>query len=233
MKTKALVIFSGGQDSTTCLYWALDRYDEVRAITFNYGQRHSVEVDQSKLICEAEDVPQTIIDVSFMDYLSDSALFHGGGDVNELNENGLPASFVPNRNQLFITIAHAHAQQLDFRTLVAGVCETDYSGYPDCRQEFIVKLSHVTNLGSNSIVSIETPLMHLDKAQTFKLADKLGRLKEVVELSHTCYYGERDVLNDWGYGCGKCNACKLRERGYFHFSESKRKNNILNVKKYS
>jgi 7-cyano-7-deazaguanine synthase len=213
MKTKAVVIFSGGQDSTTCLYWALEKYDVVEAITFNYGQKHSIELDCAKAICNKEKVKQTIIDISFLNTLVESALT-SNGDVNQINEKGLPASFVPNRNQLFITLSHAYAQKIKADTLVTGVCETDFSGYPDCRNEFIESVARTSNLGSASDILIETPLMWLDKAQTFQLAKDLGCLNEVLEHSHTCYNGDHEHKHDWGYGCGHCPACILRREGY-------------------
>lgn len=241
-ETKAVVIFSGGQDSTTCLYWAMARYDVVEAITFNYGQKHLVEIEQSKVICNRESIKQTILDISFLDTIVESALT-SNGDVNELNEKGLPASFVPNRNQLFITLAHAYAQKIGSNTLVGGMCETDFSGYPDCRKEFLDKLINATNKGSDSMVFLDTPLMYLTKGQTFHLAAELKRLKEVLEFSHTCYNGDREHRHEWGYGCGECPACELRAAGWndfvleneFHLEEyllTERKKNILNVKKY-
>ena len=213
MEKKVLVIFSGGQDSTTCLFEAIKKYNKVEAITFMYGQKHSVEIEQSKIICKKENIKQTIIDISFLDTLVESALT-SNGDVNKINDKGLPASFVPNRNQLFITLAHAYAQKIKAKILIGGMCETDYSGYPDCRREFIDAIELATNIGSDENIKIETPLMYLDKAETFKLANKTGYLKEVVELSHTCYNGVREELHSWGYGCGNCPACELREKGY-------------------
>ena len=144
---KALVIFSGGQDSTTCLYWALDKFTEVEAITFNYGQKHSVELEQAKIICEKENIKQTVIDISFLDTIVESALT-SNGDVNVQNEIGLPASFVPNRNQIFVTLAHSYAQKIGCTILVGGMCETDFSGYPDCRDAFLQDLVNNTNVGS-------------------------------------------------------------------------------------
>ena len=225
MKTKkAVVIFSGGQDSTTCLYWAKKKFDVVEAITFNYGQKHSVELEQSKIICEKERVKQTIIDISFLNTIVESALT-SNGDVNLINNQGLPSSFVPNRNQIFITLAHAYAQKIEAQNLVTGVCETDYSGYPDCRDGFIQRLSEVTDMGSGLTVEnrieIHTPLMFLNKAETWHLAEYLGCLNEVRLNSHTCYNGDREHLHDWGYGCGECPACKLRRRGYEDFIEQK------------
>lgn len=219
---KALVIFSGGQDSTTCLAWALNRYDTVEAITFNYKQKHSIEVNQSRKICEKLNVKQTVIDISFLDKLVESALT-SNGDVNLLNDKGLPASFVPNRNQLFITLSHAFAQKINAQALVTGVCQTDYSGYPDCRQEFIDAIEQVSNLGSQSDILIETPLMYLNKAQTFELAEKEGALSLIINESHTCYNGNRENLNEWGYGCSTCPACELRIKGWQEYKLGKNK----------
>ena len=217
-KTKAVVIFSGGQDSTTCLYWAKERFDEVEAITFRYGQKHEIEIKQSIFICQREEVKQTIIDLSFLDTLVESALT-SNRNVNELNEKGLPSSFVPNRNQLFITLAHSYAQKIGALHLVTGVCQTDYSGYPDCRSEFINMLQIVTNKGSESLIRIETPLMNLTKSETFSLAKDLNKLEEVLEFSHTCYEGERNTRHEWGYGCEKCPACKLRKKGFEEYKK--------------
>lgn len=217
---KAVSILSGGQDSITCSYWGIDRFDEVEAITFDYGQKHSIEVECAKQFCRKEGIKHTIIDISFLGTLVDSALT-SNGDVNKINAKGLPASFVPNRNQLFITLAHAYAQKIRATALIIGVCETDYSGYPDCRDKFINIIEIATNLGSDSDIEIHTPLMHLSKAETFEMAHRLGKLDAVIEMSHTCYNGTRDVLHDWGYGCGKCPACKLRSKGYTNFLAQK------------
>jgi len=222
---KALVIFSGGQDSTTCLYWAINnkiRFEEVEAITFNYGQKHSIELDCAKKVCEELNIKQTIIDISFLDTLVESALT-SNGDVNELNDKGLPSSFVPNRNQLFITLSHAFAQKIGAKYLIGGMCETDYSGYPDCRREFIDAITLASNIGSDSEIEILTPLMYLNKQETFQLAFVGGYLYSVIEKSHTCYNGVRDELHDWGYGCGDCPACDLRKKGFYEFLA---KNNI-------
>lgn len=217
---KALVIFSGGQDSTTCLYWAIKKFDQVQTITFAYGQKHSIEIDCAKNICHSEGIDHKIIDISFLDQLVDSALT-SGGDVNKLNDKGLPASFVPNRNQLFITLAHSYAQKIGAQHLVTGVCQTDYSGYPDCRQIFIDLLSHCTNYGSQSNIVIHTPLMHLSKSRIFQLADELGKLKDIVLYTHTCYNGNRNELHSWGYGCVECPACILRHTGFYEYMDMK------------
>lgn len=215
---KAVVIFSGGQDSTTCLFWAMDKFDEVEAITYNYGQKHAIEIQQSMIICQANSIKQTIIDLSFLDIIVESALT-SNGDINAVNENGLPASYVPNRNQLFITLAHAYAQKIGARHLVGGMCQTDFSGYPDCRQEFITAIERTTNIGSGLLdksrtLKIHVPLMYLTKAETFDLADKVAGLETVLWESHTCYEGNRDKKHEWGYGCGQCSACKLRAKGW-------------------
>lgn len=216
---KAVVIFSGGQDSTTCLYWAIKRYDLVEAITFNYGQKHSIELACAENICKRAKIKQTVVDISFLGTIVESALT-SNGDVNVINDKGLPASFVPNRNQLFITLAHAYAQKIGAQTLVTGTCETDFSGYPDCRRVFIDHIEKASNMGSDSYIVIETPLMYLDKAKTFKLAVDEGCLQEVLKFSHTCYNGERDVFHEWGYGCGTCPACLLRKKGWEDYLKS-------------
>ena len=213
---KAVVIFSGGQDSTTCLCSAVSSYgnENVEAITFYYGQKHSVEIEQSKLICERLNVNQVMIDISFLNTLVESALT-SNGDVNQINKKGLPSSFVPNRNQLFITLAHAYAQKIGATKLVTGVCQTDYSGYPDCRRDFIEAIEYTTNLGSNDKIVIETPLMFKTKKQIWQYAVHVGCLEIVEEYSHTCYNGDRTKRNPWGYGCGTCPACELRKNGWY------------------
>lgn len=215
---KAVVIFSGGQDSTTCLYWAISNFSSVEAISFMYGQKHKVEIEQAQKICELANVKLTIVDISFLNTIVQSALT-SNGDVNVLNEKGLPASFVPNRNQLFITLSHAYAQKINARNLVTGVCQTDFSGYPDCREEFIKSIQETTNLGSQSNIQIHTPIMHINKAETFKLAEMLGCLSVVINESHTCYNGDR-TMNPWGAGCGECPACVLRKKGFEQFQLS-------------
>lgn len=215
---KAVVIFSGGQDSMTCLYWAVKQYgiENVAAITFAYRQKHEVEVRQAERVCRMEGITQCIVDIGFLNDIVDSAMLTHG-DVNVLNEKGLPASFVPNRNQLFITLAHSYAQKIGADVLVTGVCQTDYSGYPDCRDKFINSIEKVTNYGSQTEIKIHTPLMFLTKAQTFDLAYTLGVLDTVIKHSHTCYNGDRQTKHAWGYGCGTCPACELRAKGYSEF----------------
>lgn len=215
--SEALVIFSGGQDSTTCLYDALDKYNLVHAIMFRYGQRHITELDCAQEICIQERVPYKLVDLDFMNNLVNSALLNGKDDISKKNENDLPASFVPNRNQLFITLAHAYAQKLGIKYVITGVCQTDYSGYPDCRESFIDAIENASNLGSGKYIKIVTPLMYKTKAQIFKMAADLGKLSNIIRFTHTCYEGDRTNFNDWGYGCGKCPACELRAKGWEKF----------------
>ncbi len=220
-KKKCVVVFSGGQDSTTCLGVSLKNGFKTHAISFFYDQKHNIELERAKAICEKLNVPHTIIDISFFGHLVDSALTHNG-NVNEKHSRlkDLPASFVPNRNIMFLTIAHAFAQKIGADFLMTGVCETDYSGYPDCRNDFIKLAEATLNSGSSSNIIIITPLMWLNKAQTWKLAEETGVMEIVKEMSHTCYNGS-DIMNDWGYGCGDCPACKLRQKGYEEYLEGK------------
>ncbi len=215
--SKVIVIFSGGQDSTTCLGWAKNRYNDITAVSFFYGQNHDVELQQARKIAGALEVPLRVIDISFFGSMVHSALV-GEGDVNAPHDDrpDLPASFVPNRNALFILLAHSLAQTLKAEILVTGVCQTDYSGYPDCRQDFIDAIRRALNLGSASNINIETPLMNLTKAQTFQLAKEEGVLDLVLKESHTCYSGN-DKMNNWGRGCGECPACRLRAKGFAEY----------------
>lgn len=220
---QALVVFSGGQDSTTCLGWALKHFDSVETITFRYGQRHEVEIEQAQKITDQHGVSNAVFSIDAFEQLSDSALVNKTDtiDAAHRHKKDLPASYVPNRNALMLTIAHAYAQKIDCETVVTGVCQTDYSGYPDCREDFIKSLEHSLNLGSESDIRILTPLMYLTKAQTFALAEEEKILDTVLEMSHTCYNGSRETRHDWGYGCGECPACKLRAKGWQEYLESK------------
>lgn len=225
----ALVLFSGGQDSTTCLAWALARYSKVETIGFDYGQRHAVELQVRPVVLQAVRAlsPQWdarlgddhMIDLSLLGHISSSALTD---DVAiAMQQNGLPNTFVPGRNLLFMMVAAALAYRRGLDVLVGGMCETDYSGYPDCRNDTMQALETTLNLGMASQFKLETPLMWLDKADTWQLAQELGG-QALVELirtdTHTCYLGERSQLHDWGYGCGTCPACELREKGFRQFT---------------
>lgn len=222
MNDTALVVMSGGQDSVTCLGVALTNHKQVFAISFNYGQRHEVELEQAAIICDSEGVDIQFVDMSFLGEMVTSALT-GEGSVSEKHpaNSSLPASFVPNRNALFLTIAHAYAQEIGAGTIYTGVCQTDYSGYPDCRENFVVQLQAALNTGYLTDIVIKTPLMFKTKAETFALAEQHDFLDVVLEYSHTCYEGNRETRHDWGYGCGVCPACLLREKGYNEFIESK------------
>lgn len=223
--TKALVVFSGGQDSTTCLGIAQSLGYEVHAIGFNYGQRHAVELEQAAKIAEQLGIPFTVVDIrEFGKLVSPGTALVGEGDVNAdsplaqfQGDNAVHASFVPNRNATMLTIAHGFAQLLGAPIIYTGVCETDYSGYPDCREVFIRSLEASLNCGYESNIHIATPLMHKTKGETFKLAQETGVLDLVINESHTCYEGVRVTTEDryeWGHGCGKCPACKLRAKGW-------------------
>lgn len=221
----ALVLFSGGQDSATCLAWALEHFERVETLGFDYGQRHAIELSIRPQLLQAMCALKPawadrlgedhLLDLSVLGEISDTALT-GEADI-AMQENGLPNTFVPGRNLLFLTLAAALAYRRDIAVLVGGMCETDYSGYPDCRNDTMQSLQASLRLGMATEVTIATPLMWLDKAATWKLAEDLGgtALVELIRSgTHTCYLGERGALHDWGYGCGRCPACELRAKGY-------------------
>lgn len=225
----ALVLFSGGQDSATCLAWALDRFDSVETIGFDYGQRHRVELDvRVPFLSSIRKLfpawgpklkDDHIIDLAVLGQVSHTALTD---DVEiAMAESGLPNTFVPGRNLLFLTFAATIAYRRGIKHLVTGVCETDYSGYPDCRDDTIKALQIALNLGMEQRFVLHTPLMWIDKAATWELADELGgpALVELVRTeTHSCYVGDRRTSNDWGFGCGKCPACELRQAGWHKFA---------------
>lgn len=227
----ALVLFSGGQDSTVCLAWALDRYERVETVGFDYGQRHDVELECRKRVREKikTTFPQLAgrlqddhsIEMPALGKLSETALTR---DVEiQMQENGLLNTFVPGRNILFFTYAAALGYRRGLHALVGGMCETDYSGYPDCRRETLDALEKSIQLGTETDFSLETPLMHLSKAQTWELAEDLGGkalVDLILEETHTCYKGARGQRHDWGHGCGECPACKLRANGYEEWRKS-------------
>jgi len=224
----ALVLFSGGQDSATCLAWALDRFDTVETIGFDYGQRHRVELEvRAQLRAEMVEVQPSwkgklgddhMIDLAVLGRISDTALTSHVEIA--MAASGLPNTFVPGRNLLFLTFAAAVGYRRGIKHIVTGVCETDYSGYPDCRDDTIKALQVALNLGMEQRFVLHTPLMWIDKAATWRLADILGG-QDLVELvrtgSHTCYVGDRTTLHKWGYGCGECPACDLRSAGWETF----------------
>ena len=221
----ALVLFSGGQDSTVCLAWALARFGSVETIGFDYGQRHAVELDARIAVREAigDRFPRWaprlgddwMLDIRAFGAIGDSALTKRR--AIELTSKGLPSTYVPGRNLVFFTYAAAVADRRGSAALVGGMCETDYSGYPDCRRETLDAMERALNLGMEQTFLIHTPLMKLTKAQTWAMAMGLGGddlVDIVVEHSHTCYLGERERRHDWGRGCGECPACELRAKGW-------------------
>ncbi|MEI6799557.1 MAG: 7-cyano-7-deazaguanine synthase QueC [Pseudomonadota bacterium] len=225
MTDSALVLFSGGQDSTTCLAWALSRYERVETIGFDYGQKHSVEmVCREKILRKIGEVhpnwKQRLgedhrVDLSVLGQISQTALTQDMAIT--IAKDGLPNTFVPGRNLLFLTFAAAVAYRRGIRHLVGGMCETDFSGYPDCRDDTIKSMQVTLNLGMDKRFVIDTPLMWLDKADTWRLAADIGGenlFDLIVEDSHTCYTGDRSKRHTWGYGCGTCPACVLRANGF-------------------
>ncbi len=232
MHTKALVLFSGGQDSTTCLAWALERYEHVETIGFDYGQRHRIELECRLNILQevrnrfpnwAQRLGEDhVLDLKLLGQISDTAMT--AEKTIEFEKNGLPNTFVPGRNLLFLTFAATIAYRRDLTVLVGGMCETDYSGYPDCRDNALKATQVALSLGMDAPVIIETPLMWLDKAQTWRLAENLGGqdlVSLIQEESHTCYLGTRQDKHEWGYGCGTCPACELRKTGYEQYIQER------------
>ncbi|NNM75911.1 7-cyano-7-deazaguanine synthase QueC [Sphingomonas sp. ID1715] len=222
----ALVLFSGGQDSATCLVWALDRFGRVETIGFDYGQRHRVELDcRAALLGGMRDLwpgklgDDHLLDLSVLGQISDTALTREAEIA--FGADGLPTTFVPGRNLLFFNLAAALGYRRGIRHLIGGMCETDYSGYPDCRDDTLKALQVALSLGLDRHMVIHTPLMWRDKAATWRLAERLGgaALVELIRTeSHSCYRGDRSRLHAWGYGCGDCPACDLREKGWNAYS---------------
>lgn len=221
----ALVLFSGGQDSATCLAWALERYSRVETVGFDYGQRHIVEMKARLDVREGMAAtlsqwagrlgPDHVVDLTGYGRIADSALT--ADRAIELDARGLPTTFVPGRNLVFLACASALADRRGLDVLVGGMCETDYSGYPDCRRDTLDAMAKALSLGLDKPVVIETPLMTLTKADTWAMADRIGGpalVELIVKASHTCYRGDRERRHAWGYGCGDCPACKLRAAGY-------------------
>ena len=216
---KALVLLSGGQDSTTCLYWALRNFKDVYAIGFDYGQKHLKEIECAKKICKDVGVPYELINIKGL--LGNSALTNHDEDINSSHKDleHLPASFVPARNAVFLTIATAYAFNKGITDIVTGTCETDFSGYPDCRQRFINSLSVTMTLALDTDITIHTPLMYLDKAQTWKLAVDLDCLEVIIKDTMTDYNGSQ-TMNEWGRGKLDNPASELRAKGYYKAKEN-------------
>jgi 7-cyano-7-deazaguanine synthase len=204
---KAVVVFSGGQDSTTCLFWALKQFNEIEAVTFNYNQKHKIEIECAKNITNELGIKHHILDMSLLNQLAPSALTRDDIKIKDGEEGGLPSTFVPGRNLMFLSFAGVLARQIGAKHIVTGVCETDFSGYPDCRDVFIKSLNVTLNLSMDEQFVIHTPLMWLNKAETWEMSDALGAFDFVREKTLTCYNG---IIAD---GCGECPACKLRSKG--------------------
>jgi len=229
---KALILFSGGQDSGTCLPWALSQFDYVETVGFHYEQRHDVEMstrlELRRHILDAfphwakKCGPDHIIDLSSLGAISDTALTRD--QEIKMNEDGLPSTFVPGRNLIFLNFAAALGYRRGITRLVGGMCEADFSGYPDCRKEALDATLHSISLGMDRLFTLETPLMFVDKAGAWMKAHDLGgdMLVEIInEQSHTCYLGQRGQRHDWGYGCGSCPACELRAKGWAEYKEQR------------
>ncbi|MEJ8546829.1 7-cyano-7-deazaguanine synthase QueC [Brevibacillus borstelensis] len=205
-KEKAIVVFSGGQDSTTCLFWAMETFREVEAVTFQYGQRHSLELECAAKIAKEQKITHHVLDLSLLSQLARSALTRQDIAIEE-KAGQLPTTFVDGRNLLFLSFAAVLAKQIGAKHIVTGVCETDFSGYPDCRDVFVKSLNATLNLAMDYPFVIDTPLMWLTKAETWNLADELGVFTYVREKTLTCYNG---IIAD---GCGQCPSCRLRNKG--------------------
>jgi 7-cyano-7-deazaguanine synthase len=213
---KAVIVFSGGQDSTTCLFWAKKRFKHIEAVTFDYNQRHSLEIECAKNITQELGIKHHILDMSLLNQLAPNALTRDDIKVEEGTDGELPSTFVPGRNLLFLSFAGILAKQINAKHIVTGVCETDFSGYPDCRDVFIKSLNVTLNLSMDQPFVIHTPLMWLNKAETWELADQLGAYHFVRTKTLTCYNG---VIAD---GCGECPACKLRQNGLDEFLKNRK-----------
>lgn len=212
---KALVVFSGGQDSTTCLIQAVQTYgrENVQAITFQYGQRHAIELERARWIAEDLGIAQTVLDLSLMQQITHNALMDDTAEIQTAS-NGVPNTFVDGRNALFLLYAAIYAKSQNIKHIIVGVCETDFSGYPDCRDIFVKSMNVTLNLAMDYAFQIHTPLMYLTKAQTWALADRLGCFDYIREHTHTCYHGVEG-------GCGECPSCVLRERGLAEYLASR------------
>lgn len=222
--SKAVVLFSGGQDSTTVLGFAIARHgvENVLAVSAYYGQRHQVELDQAAWICGHLGVRQEVLDVTVLGNTFNSNLTNVGTRFDKPHPEmpEVPNSFVPMRNAVLLTLAYGVAMRTEADCVYAGVCQTDYSGYPDCRSDFVHALEDALAIGYLAPIRFITPLMNLTKAETFALAEKIGNIDVVLKFSHTCYEGDHTTLHEWGYGCGECPACQLRAKGWDEYKRS-------------
>jgi len=215
LNKSAIVVFSGGQDSTTCLFWAMKNFERVEAITFNYNQRHKTEIDCAIKIAREFDIPHLVLDMSLLNQLAPNALTRTDIEIKAGESGQPPNTFVDGRNLLFLSFAAVVAKQKGINHIVTGVCQTDFSGYPDCRDVFVKSLNVTLDLAMDYTFVIDTPLMWIDKAETWELADQLGRLEYIQENTLTCYNG---IM---GMGCGECPACKLRIAGLKTYLDKK------------
>lgn len=216
VNNKAVVVFSGGQDSTTCLFWAIKKFDEVIAVSFDYGQKHKKELECAEKICKDNNIEFHVLDMTLLNQLAPNSLTRKDIEVCKEKKDGeLPNSFVDGRNLIFLTFVAVFAKQRDFNNIVTGVSQSDFSGYPDCRDMFVKSTNVTLNLAMEYEFVIHTPLMWIDKAQTWKMADDLGVLDIIKNETLTCYNG---IIGD---GCGECPSCKLRKKGYEEFSKLK------------
>ncbi len=214
MKKKAILLFSGGQDSTTCLFWGIRHFEQVIAISFDYGQRHSIELEQAQKITQILEIEHHIFITPAIYQIGKTALT-SNQEITIEPSTKLPNTFVPGRNLIFLSLAAGYGYLNEIDDIITGVCQTDFSGYPDCRYQFIQSAELTLQLALDKPnLKIHTPLMFLNKAQIWKVAHELGALDFVVENTHTCYKGERSIKHVWGYGCGKCPACELRKKGF-------------------
>ena len=216
MDNTAIVVFSGGQDSTTCLFWALEKFERVIAVTFDYNQRHKLEIECAKNIAKDLGVEHHILNMDLLNQLTPNALTRSDIDIKNGEDGNLPSTFVEGRNMVFLTFAAILAKVKGARHIVTGVCETDFSGYPDCRDVFIKSMNVTLNLAMDYPFNLKTPLMYLTKAQTWSLADELGALDYIRQHTHTCYEGVEG-------GCGECPSCKLRDKGLQEYLATKAK----------
>ena len=211
----AMVLFSGGQDSSTCIYWALKEFSSVEAVFFHYGQRHEIEYESVKFIAEKENILLHELHVPAFKEIGGTAMIENIDIIT--GENDIPNTFVPGRNIVFLTLAASLAYKRAVSDIVIGVNDADYSGYPDCRMDFISSMQDSLSKGLDQPIMIHAPLQSMSKAEIWALSDRLGVMKQIIKHSHTCYIGDHSTLHPWGYGCGKCPACILRKKGFEDF----------------
>jgi 7-cyano-7-deazaguanine synthase len=219
---KSLVLLSGGQDSSTCLFWSLRHSNQTEAVFFNYEQRHKIEGECARRLCEENKVPLHVLDVPAFQQIGGTAMIEEM-DI-QITNKGVPNTFVPGRNIVFLTLAASLAYRLNFNSVIVGVNDEDYSGYPDCRASFIHIMESALREGLDYPIQIKTPLQHLSKKEIWALSDELGVMQTIVDKTHTCYHGDHSTRHAWGYGCGNCPACLLRKKGYEAYLRTRHEN---------